>query len=428
MKPARMYTAAPMAAPDPEALRVLRERGFIQQISDEEELKQQLAVRRVTFYSGFDPTASSLHVGSLVPLMAMAHLARAGHRPIALLGGGTTMVGDPSGKTELRQMLTKETIADNRVGIAAQVRRVLGDVPDAIVVDNGEWLLPLNYIDFLREIGRHFSVNRMLAAEAYKQRLEKGLSFIEFNYQLLQAYDFLVLKRRHDCTLQIGGDDQWGNIVAGVDLIRRVDQGQAFALTFPLITTASGAKMGKTAAGAVWLDPERTSPYDFYQYFVNVDDRDVVRFLKLFTVVPLAEIERFEAVVGAELRDAKRLLAQGVTTIVHGAAAADEARAGAAAIFGTAVGRIGATGTLTGLPSSVPTFEVVGTERIADVMAASGLAASKSAARHLIKQGNVRLGDRKIELVDEELSLGDVGPGVLLHVGKKSVRRLVLAR
>ena len=417
MKLAPMYNAARMPAPDPEALRVLRERGFIQQISDEEELKQQLAGGRVTFYSGFDPTASSLHVGSLVPLMAMAHLARAGHRPIALLGGGTTMVGDPSGKTELRQMLSKEAIADNRAGIEAQVRRVLGDVPDAVVVDNGEWLLPLNYIDFLREIGRHFSVNRMLAAEAYKQRLEKGLSFIEFNYQLLQAYDFLVLKRRHDCTLQIGGDDQWGNIVAGVDLIRRVDQGQAFALTFPLITTASGAKMGKTAAGAVWLDAARTSPYDFYQYFVNVDDRDVVRFLKLFTVVPLAEIERFEAIVGAELRDAKRLLARGVTTIVHGAAAAGEAQRAAAAAFGGG-----------GDESAIPTFAVAGTEKVVDVLAASGLAASKSVARRLVEQGGVRVGDRKVATVDETLTAGEIGGGVLLHAGKKSVRRLVLAR
>jgi tyrosyl-tRNA synthetase len=394
-----------MATPDPEALRVLRERGFIQQVSDEEDLKKQLTDGRVTFYSGFDPTASSLHVGSLVPLMAMAHLGRAGHRPIALLGGGTTMVGDPSGKTELRQMLTKEAIAENRVG----------DVPDVVVVDNAEWLLPLNYIDFLRDIGRHFSVNRMLAAEAYKLRLEKGLSFIEFNYQLLQAYDFLVLKRSHGCALQIGGDDQWGNIVAGVDLIRRTDQAQAFALTFPLITTASGAKMGKTAAGAVWLDAQRTSPYDFYQYFVNVDDRDVVRFLKLFTVQPLAEITRFESVVGAELRDAKRLLAHGVTTIVHGAAAADEAQRAAAAAFGGG-----------GDESAIPTFAIAGGEKIVDVLAASGLAASKSVARRLVEQGGVRLGDRKIGAVDEAVQAGDVGDGVLLHAGKKSVRRLVL--
>jgi tyrosyl-tRNA synthetase len=405
-----------MTTPDPEALRVLRERGFVQQISDEEDLKKQLAGGRVTFYSGFDPTASSLHVGSLVPLMAMAHLGRAGHRPIALLGGGTTMVGDPSGKTELRQMLTKETIAENRVGIEAQVRRVLGGVPDVVVVDNGDWLLPLNYIDFLRDIGRHFSVNRMLAAEAYKLRLEKGLSFIEFNYQLLQAYDFLVLSQRHGCALQVGGDDQWGNIVAGVDLIRRVEQKQAFALTFPLITTSSGAKMGKTAAGAVWLDAARTTPYEFYQYFVNVDDRDVVRFLKLFTLQPLAEIARIEAIEGAELRDAKRLLAHGVTAIVHGAAAADEAQRAAQAAFGGG-----------GDQAAIPTYAVAGTEKIVDVLAASGLAASKSVARRLVEQGGVRLGDRKIASVDDALRPDEIGDGVLLHAGKKSLRRLVRA-
>jgi tyrosyl-tRNA synthetase len=406
-----------MATPDPEALRVLRERGFIQQVSEEDELKKALAEGRVTFYSGFDPTASSLHVGSLVPLMAMAHLGRAGHRPIAVLGGGTTMVGDPSGKTELRQMLTPETIGQNRVGIEKQVRNILAGAEDAVVVDNGEWLLPLNYIDFLREIGRHFSVNRMLAAEAYKLRLEKGLSFIEFNYQLLQAYDFLVLRRKYGCTLQIGGDDQWGNIIAGVDLIRRVDQGQAFALTFPLITTASGAKMGKTAAGAVWLDAARTSPYDFYQYFVNVDDRDVVRFLKLFTVQPLAEIAHFETVEGAELRDAKKMLAHGVTTIVHGAAAADEAQRAAAAAFGGG-----------GDESAIPTFTVAGGEKVVDVLAACGLAASKSVARRLVEQGGVRLGDRKISSVDATLDAGEIGAGTLLHAGKKSVRRLVLAK
>jgi tyrosyl-tRNA synthetase len=404
-----------MATPDPEALRVLRERGFIQQVSEEDELKKALAGGRVTFYSGFDPTASSLHVGSLVPLMAMAHLGRAGHRPIAVLGGGTTMVGDPSGKTELRQMLTPETIAENRVGIEKQVRNILAGAEDAIVVDNGEWLLPLNYIDFLRDIGRHFSVNRMLAAEAYKLRLEKGLSFIEFNYQLLQAYDFLVLRRKYGCTLQIGGDDQWGNIIAGVDLIRRVDQGQAFALTFPLITTASGAKMGKTAAGAVWLDAARTSPYDFYQYFVNVDDRDVVRFLKLFTVQPLAEIARFESVEGAELRDAKKMLAHGVTAIVHGAAAADEAQRAAAAAFGGG-----------GDESAIPTFAVAGGEKVVDVLAACGLAASKSAARRLVEQGGVRLGERKISSVEDTLPVAEITGGVLLHAGKKSVRRLVL--
>ena len=326
------------------------------------------------------------------------------------------MVGDPSGKTELRQMLTKEAIAENRVGIEAQVRRVLGDVPDVVVVDNGDWLLPLNYIDFLRDIGRHFSVNRMLAAEAYKQRLEKGLSFIEFNYQLLQAYDFLVLERRHGCALQIGGDDQWGNIVAGVDLIRRVDQKQAFALTFPLITTASGAKMGKTAAGAVWLDAQRTSPYDFYQYFVNVDDRDVVRFLKLFTVAPA---RRDRALRDRHRRRAARRQAAARARRDDDRprrAAADEAQRAAAAAFGGG-----------GDESAIPTYTVAGTEKIVDVLAASGLAASKSVARRLVEQGGVRLGDRKIATVDDTLQAAEIGDGVLLHAGKKSVRRLVLA-
>jgi tyrosyl-tRNA synthetase len=403
-----------MTTPDPEALRVLRERGFIQQLSDEEELRKRLAAGRVTFYAGFDPTANSLHLGHFLPLMAMAHLGRAGHRPIAVLGGGTAMVGDPSGKTELRQMLSAETIGQNRVAIERQVRAVLADAPDALVVDNGEWLLPLNYVEFLRDIGKHFSVNRMLAAEAYKLRLEKGLSFIEFNYMLLQAYDFLVLRRRFDCTLQIGGDDQWGNIIAGIELIRRADQGEAFGLTFPLIMTAAGTKMGKTAAGAVWLDPARTSPYEFYQYFVNVDDRDVVRFLKLFTLLPLAEIARFEAVEGAELREAKSLLAHAVTTIVHGAGAADEARRAAQAAFGGG-----------GDESAIPTFAVEGTEKIVDVLAAAGLAASKSAARRLVEQGGVKLGDRKIASVDDALTPGEIAAGVLLHAGKKHVRRLV---
>ncbi|MDB4979288.1 MAG: tyrS 2 [Myxococcales bacterium] len=416
-----MYNPRPMSGPSAspptsrDAFEVLRDRGFVQQTSDETELRARLGRERVTFYAGFDPTASSLHLGHFLPLMAMTHLARAGHRPIAVLGGGTAMVGDPSGKTELRQMLTGDAIAANRVAIEKQVRHVLGDAPDAVVVDNGEWLLPLNYVEFLREIGRHFSVNRMLAAEAYRLRLEKGLSFIEFNYMLLQSYDFLILRRRYGCTLQIGGDDQWGNIVAGIDLIRRVDQEQAYGLTHPLILTAAGTKMGKTAAGAVWLDPERTSPYDFYQYFVNVDDRDVVKFLKLFTVHPLAEIVRFESVQGAELRDAKKLLAHGVATLVHGAAAADEAQRAAAAAFGGG-----------GDDAAIPTFAVTGGEKIIDVLAASGLAASKSVARRLVEQGGVRLGDRKISAIDDMLTPAEITTGVLLHAGKKSVRRLVL--
>jgi tyrosyl-tRNA synthetase len=405
-----------------EVLEVLRARGFVQQINDEPGLSAALARGPLTFYAGFDPTAPSLHVGSMVPLMAMAHLARAGHHPIAVLGGGTAMVGDPSGRSELRQMMSLETIQENRRQIEPQVRRFLGAAGDrARVVDNAEWLLPLNYVEFLRDVGRHFSVNRMLAAEAYKARLEKGLSFIEFNYQLLQAYDFLVLRRRYGCTLQIGGDDQWGNILAGSDLIRRLDQAEAFALTFPLIVTASGGKMGKTAAGAVWLSAERTSAFDFFQYFVNVDDRDVGRFLRLFTFLPGEEIARLAALEGAELRVAKHALATEVTSIVHGDEAAETAARAARAAFGggEAAGDV---------PSHlIDAAELSAGLKVVDLLAASGLAASKSAARRLIAQGGVRVGERKVDSVDDVISSADLGAeGVLLHAGKKHVRRLIV--
>jgi len=309
------------------------------------------------------------------------------------------MVGDPSGKTEMRQLATQEAIQANRRQIEPQVRRIIG--AEARIVDNAEWLLSLNYIAFLRDIGRHFSVNRMLSAEAYRIRLEKGLSFIEFNYMLLQAYDFLVLNQQHDCALQIGGDDQWGNIVAGIDLIRRVRQREVFGLTFPLLTTASGAKMGKTAAGAVWLDPALTTPYDFFQYFVNVDDRDVIRFLKLLTFETLEDIAKYEGMQGAELRSVKRGLAYGVTSIVHGQDAADKAMEAARAAFEGA-----------GDPSTVPTYGINLNEfKVVDLLAASGLAASKSAARRLIEQGAVRIGDRKITSIDEFVRADDVGDG-----------------
>jgi tyrosyl-tRNA synthetase len=402
-------------------LQTLRERGFVQQISDEAALAALLAKGPLTFYAGFDPTASSLHVGSMIPLMAMAHLARAGHRPVAVLGGGTAMIGDPSGKTELRQMLTLETIQLNRRAIEPQVRRFLTDGGDtALVVDNAEWLAPLNYLGFLRDIGRHFSVNRMLAAEAYRQRMEKGLSFIEFNYQILQAYDFLVLHRKYGCALQVGGDDQWGNILAGTDLIRRLHQAETYALTFPLITTAAGAKMGKTAAGAVWLSSERTSPFDFFQYFVNVDDRDVGRFLKLLTFLPMAEIHRLEALEGAELRCAKQTLAFETTAIVHGKEAAEMAKNAAHAAFGGTGGDL------------VPTHTVTLTDLAAgiksvDLLAAAGLAVSKSAARRLVEQGGVRLGARKVSSVDDVVRAEEIAAdGTLLYVGKKHIRRIVV--
>jgi tyrosyl-tRNA synthetase len=400
----------------------LRARGFVQQISDEPALSALLTRGQATFYAGFDPTAASLHVGSMIPLMAMAHLSRSGHRPIAVLGGGTAMVGDPSGRSELRQMLAVDAIQANRRTIEPQVRRFLGDAGDrATVVDNAEWLSGLNYLEFLRDIGRHFSVNRMLAAEAYRLRLEKGLSFIEFNYQILQAYDYLVLHRKYGCALQVGGDDQWGNILAGIDLIRRLDRDETYALTFPLITTAAGAKMGKTAAGAVWLSAERTSPFDFYQYFVNVDDRDVERFLKLLTFLPLAEIGRLAALEGAELRIAKQSLAYAVTTIVHGEAEAQRAQQAAHAAFGGSGGDLVPT-------HAVPSADVASGLKIVDLLAAAGLANSKSSARRLVEQGGVRLGSRKVTSVDDVIQSGEIAPdGTLLHAGKKHLRRIVLA-
>lgn len=404
-----------------DVLQLLRDRGFVQQISDEPALTALLGKGPVTFYAGFDPTASSLHVGSMIPLMAMAHLARAGHKAIAVLGGGTAMVGDPSGRTELRQMLTVETISQNRRMIEPQVRRFLADAGDsAIVVDNADWLAPLNYLEFLRDIGRHFSVNRMLAAEAYRQRMEKGLSFIEFNYQILQAYDYLVLHRKYGCALQVGGDDQWGNILAGTDLIRRLHQTETYALTFPLITTATGAKMGKTAAGAVWLAAERTSPFDFYQYFVNVDDRDVGRFLKFLTFLPIDEIDRLAAAEGAELRAAKQVLALETTAIVHGREAAQTAQDAARAAFGGGGGDL------------VPTHAVAATDvevglKIVDLLFAAGLANSKSSARRLIEQGGVRWGDRKVASVEDRVEASEIATeGRLLHAGKKHIRRIVI--
>ena len=281
---------------------ILRERGLIQQCTGEAEVRAAFDAGPVTFYAGFDPTSDSMHIGHLLPVMAMAWLQRAGHRPIAVVGGGTAMVGDPSGKTELRQMLSEDDIRANSEALQEQLSRFLVlDGEKGLMVNNAEWLMQLQYIPFLREVGRHFSVNRMLAMDAYKQRLERksGLSFIEFNYQLLQAYDFLALYRTHGCTLQMGGDDQWGNILAGTDLIRRMEQGEAWGLTFPLITTASGAKMGKTAAGAVWLDANRLAPFDYFQHWLNVADTDVGRFLRLYTFLPINEVQKLEALQGA---------------------------------------------------------------------------------------------------------------------------------
>jgi tyrosyl-tRNA synthetase len=396
-------------------LNTLQERGFIQQTTHQEPLYELLEKEKVTFYTGFDPTADSLHIGHLLPVMAMAHMQRAGHRPIAILGGGTAMIGDPSGKTDMRQMLTKEKIAHNASCFKAQFSRII-DFEDgkALMINNGEWLLKLNYIEFLRDIGKHFSVNRMLTAECFKSRMERGLSFIEFNYMLLQSYDFLVLYQKYGCKLQMGGDDQWSNILCGADLVRRIEGGEAYGITFPLLTTSSGKKMGKTEAGAVWLDPQKTSPYDFYQYWRNTDDRDVERFLALYTFLPMDEVRRLGRLQDREINEAKAVLAYEVTKLIHGQAAAEQAQQAAQALFGGG-----------GADRAVPGFELsqsvlaagVG---IVELLLQTGLAPSKSEARRLIGQGGVTMNDQKVTDFNQTVGTADVSEGkITLKKGKK---------
>ncbi|ROR03469.1 tyrosine--tRNA ligase [Desulfosoma caldarium] len=421
------------------ALDILTERGFVEQVTDREALRERLS-KPMTCYIGFDPTADSLHVGSLVPIMALVHMQRSGHRPIVLVGGGTGMVGDPSGRTEMRQMLMKEQIEHNVQALKIQLSRFLDFAEGkALLLNNADWLMELRYIDFLRDIGRHFSVNRMLAAESYRARLETGLNFIEFNYMLLQAYDFYHLAKTYGCFLQMGGNDQWGNIVAGIDLIRKKLHQEAFGITFPLLTTATGAKMGKTAAGAVWLSAQRTSPYDFYQYWINVDDRDVVRFLKLYTLLPVEEIDAVSQLEGEQLNAAKSVLAYEVTCLVHGRQAAEDARRAALRVFGgrrlpenllpsSTVSRDadsdeGSVPTVhverSRMETGVPAFEL---------FADAGLCESRSAARRLIQQGGAYVNGRRLERFDALISLDWFKDGaVLLRAGKKKVRRVSVA-
>lgn len=399
-----------------DALGNLEQRGFVQQCTGLEDLRALLSEGPVTYYVGFDPTADSLHVGHLLQLMAMSWLQRAGHRPIAVVGGGTVQVGDPSGRTELRQMLGQEEISANVACLRRQIEQYLVlDGERGLLVDNAEWLMELQYIPFLRDIGRHFSVNRMIAAEAYKQRLERGLSFIEFNYQILQSYDFLELYRRHGCRLQIGGDDQWGNILPGSDLIRRVEgDDRVHGLTTPLLTTASGAKMGKTAKGAVWLDPAKTSEFDWYQYWINVDDRDVGRFLRLYTFLDLDEVVRLEALQGADIREAKRVLARETTALVHGQAAADRAEQAARSMVAGAAS------------ADLPTYTLGDDLRLLAVVAGAGLTKSKGEARRVIKGGGVRVDGEKILDPEWTVEPTAVGPeGLVVRVGKKRAARVV---
>ncbi|MBW1878330.1 MAG: tyrosine--tRNA ligase [Deltaproteobacteria bacterium] len=401
----------------------LAARGFIQQSTGLDSIREAMDQGPLTFYVGFDPSADSLHVGHLVQALAMRWLQQAGHRAIALVGGGTAMVGDPSGRTELRQMLTLDSIAANARGMQGQLERVLVlDGEQGLLVNNAEWLMKLEYIPFLREIGSQFSVNRMLAAEAYRQRLARGLSFIEFNYQLLQAYDYLELYRRFGCTLQVGGDDQWGNILAGTDLVRRMEGADVFGLTTPLLTTASGAKMGKTAQGALWLSADRLAPFAFFQYWINAEDEDVGRFLRMFTTLPLEEIAALEALEGADIRTAKRRLAWECTALVHGAAAADEAEAGARAMV--------AGQATDDLPTHLvdPNTLAAGV-RIYLVLQDAGLTSSRGEGRRLIRNGGVRLDNLKVTDAEQDLTAQDIGlEGVVLRVGKKRAVRVVSSR
>ena len=408
------------------------ERGFLEQVTDEANLRELLK-RKVTCYIGFDPTASSFHVGSLVPIMSLAHMQRHGHRPIALVGAGTALVGDPSGKDEMRQIMTKEEIRKNAEFQKKQFAHFLDFSGDrALLLNNADWLTKLNYIDFLRDIGVHFSVNRMLAAESIKIRLETGLSFIEFNYQLLQAYDFWHLFKHHDCLIQMGGSDQWGNIVAGIDLIRRLEGKQAYGMTFPLMMTADGKKMGKTEKGAVWLDPERTSPYEYYQFWINTDDRDVKRFLALFTFLPMEEVEKYGGLKGAEIRKAKEILAFEATKIVHGEEEALKARDASKSLFISASDSFMAEeSSVAKVDDSIPTKVMERKEFIKGIpvfklFEVTSLCSSGSEARRLIEQGGAYLDRKRIDKFDYLVTLAEFSEKneILLRAGKKKFHRI----
>ena len=425
----------------PNVIDVLRQRGFIEQTTHDQELAEYIDQGNITCYIGFDPTASSLHIGSLVPIMSLAHMQRHGHRPVALIGGGTGLIGDPSGKTEMRKMLTVETIEENALGLKNQLSRYLDfDHGKALMLNNADWLTKLGYVSFLRDIGCHFSVNRMIKAESCKMRLdsEEGLSFIEFNYMVLQAYDFLELFNSHACRLQMGGSDQWGNIVAGIELIRRMNQRTAFGITFPLISTSSGEKMGKTAKGAVWLDPAKTSPYEYYQYWINTDDRDVSRFLLLFTFLPLDEIRETEQLQGAELNAAKAVLAFEATLLAHGREETLKAYQAAISMFGnrdmadnilptSSIPRGGTEIDDVNLPESfveaeklnagIPAFKLFQT---------AGLASSGGAARRLIEQGGAYVNGQRIDSFDFLISDRDLNDAnaIVLRSGKKRFHKI----
>ena len=397
-------------------LDLLEERGYLKQISHEAEMRELLEKEKITFYIGFDPTADSLHIGHFIALMVMAHMQRAGHRPIALLGGGTGMIGDPSGKDDMRKMLTPEFINHNVECIKKQISKFV-DFSDgkAIVANNADWLLSLNYVDMLRSVGVHFSVNRMMAAECFRQRLEreKGLSFFEFNYMIMQAYDFYTLHKKYNCIMELGGDDQWSNMIAGVELIRRKDGEPAYCMTNTLLTNSEGKKMGKTVGGALWLDPNKTSPYDFYQYWRNIDDADVEKCLALLTFLPMDEVRRLGALKDSAINEAKVVLAYEVTKLVHGEEEAKKAKAAAEALFSGGNNM-----------EDVPTISVTPAElntSLIDILTANKVFVSKSEARRTIQQGGLTLGDKKVTEIETKLTndLFDAEKSILVRKGKK---------
>ncbi len=395
---------------------ILVERGYVEQATHEEEIRELLNNESVTFYIGFDPTADSLHVGHFIQVMVMMHMQRAGHRPLALVGGGTGMIGDPSGRTDMRKMLTLEQIDYNIQSFKKQFSRFIDFSNDkALIVNNADWLLNLNYVEFIRDIGKHFSVNRMLTAECFKNRLEKGLSFLEFNYMLMQSYDFLELNKRYNCKLQMGGSDQWSNIIGGVELIRRAENGSAYGLTFKLLTTSEGKKMGKTESGAIWLDPEKTSPYDFYQYWRNVDDPDVENCLALLTFLPMDEVRRLGSLKDEEINRAKEVLAYEVTKLVHGEEEAIKCQKAAQALFGNNAGA----------SDSMPCTEMKKEQftngmDIISLLSETGLITSKSEGRRLIQQGGIYVENERVNDIAFQVTLDKFTDNkLMLRKGKK---------
>lgn len=400
----------------------LKERGLIAQTTHEDEIRKILGEKKITFYIGFDPTADSLHIGHFMQLIVMKHMQNAGHRPIILLGGGTTMVGDPTGKTDMRPMITQEIIQHNADNFKKQMSKFI-DFEDgkAIMVNNADWLLGLNYVDFLREVGVHFSVNRMLSAECFKTRMEKGLTFLEFNYMLMQGFDFYKLNKEYDCLMEFGGDDQWANILGGIELIRRKESKQAYGMTFTLLTTSEGKKMGKTEKGALWLDPEKVSPYEFYQYWRNVDDKDVIRLLKLVTFIPMEQIREYEKLEGQELNKIKCLLAYEVTKMVHGEEAAKQANDAATAIFA------GGSNTENMPSAEISKSEIESGVNVLDMLVNVKLCPSKSEARRLVQQNGLSINGEKVSGVDTIINSEYFKDGeMIVKKGKKTFLKLIL--